>query len=77
MARRLNLFNLPVGYRDKAYEEYVTDHRDLVEEKYHITDPTEILVFEVLDRYQGDAGLSMYSVSYLARCVIAELNQEE
>ena len=36
----------------------------------------EVAVFEVLDRVQGDMGLSTYRVSYLARCLIHELRYD-
>jgi hypothetical protein len=71
------LFAVPgTGDSDwQARGERVTARRELVAEKYRLADPLEILVFEVIDRAQGDMGLSEFRVSYLARCVIAELRE--
>jgi len=68
------LFTVPADLEEAQHDSQRTaDRRELVTQKYRLTDPLEIAVFEVMDRFQGENGLSVFRVSYLARCVIAEL----
>jgi hypothetical protein len=76
MPKKPDLYTVPRLYWTEDCRNAIRERQQEVAEKYSLEDPAEIAVFEVLDRYQGENGLNVYKVSYLARCILAELNQE-